>query len=100
MPKGQSRRKTFRNYDGFLIRENVCSDYTCRFCGSKASYCNYVGDLCLQAFVPHQGACGAYVNNEKNVGYVSDCTTCRFNRADGSCELMETENPAGQETHE
>ena len=50
--------------------------------------------------MPHQGACGAYVNNEKYVGYVSDCTTCRFNRADGSCELMETENPAGQETHE
>lgn len=51
MPKGQTRRKTFRNYDGFLIRENVCSDYT-----------------------------------------------CRFNRADGSCELMVPEIPAGQES--
>ena len=83
----QPRRKTFTMDDGLVIKEHVCADYVCATCGARASYCNYVGDLCLQAYVPHVGACGAYVNNEKYSGYVSECQNCAHNRADGRCEL-------------
>lgn len=81
------RRKRFRMDDGLVIEEHVCSDYVCRFCGAKASYCNYVGNMCLQAFVPHVGVCGAYVNDERYSGYVSECKTCRFLGEDGGCTL-------------
>lgn len=87
--KKKARRQGFRMPDGLLVRERVCDDYVCAYCGAKASYCNYVGNICLQAFVPHQGACGAYVNDERYSGYINECGTCKYNRVDGTCELME-----------
>ena len=81
------RRKTFQNYDGFTIHENVCKDYVCRHCGQKASYCNYVGDICLQAFVPHTPGCQSFVNNERYSGYDTSCATCLYNDAAELCTL-------------
>lgn len=88
------RRKTFKNYDGFTIHETVCKDYVCKHCGQKASYCNYVGDICLQAFVPHTPGCQSFVNNERYSGYDTSCTTCRNNDEAGLCALESREKEA------
>lgn len=84
----KKRRQRFVMDDGMVVEEHVCTDYVCKYCGTKASYCNFVGNLCLQAFVPHRKGCGAYIENEKTVGYVNECSTCAFNGADGTCRLM------------
>ena len=84
----KKRRQRFVMSDGLVVEEHVCSDYLCRYCGTRASYCNFVGNLCLQAFVPHREGCDAYVENEQRVGYVNECATCRYNTEDNICQLM------------
>ncbi|MDO5299703.1 MAG: hypothetical protein Q4F18_09765 [Clostridia bacterium] len=83
----ENKRKRFRLPDGMVIEEHVCSHYTCRYCGAKASYCNYVGDICLQAFAPHVGSCGAYISDERYSGYINECKTCKYLAENGGCAL-------------
>ena len=45
---------------------------------------NFVADMCLQVYAKHKGMCGAYVDSEKYHGYVTDCSTCFYQR-DGEC---------------
>lgn len=62
--------------DGTVVEERGCEKYVCRYCGGKAVACNYVANMCLQVAARHDGICGAYVNNEKYSGYITECSTC------------------------
>ena len=77
--------KTFDLGNGELMKEKACMDYTCRYCGAKAVACNMVGGLCLQVVARHEGLCGAYVQNDKYTGYITECETCRYFGDDGMC---------------
>jgi hypothetical protein len=78
--------KKFTFDDGTVTEEKVCEEYVCAFCGAKAVACNFVGGMCLQVHAQHTGLCGAYIDNEKYSGYISDCTTCRYQTDTGGRE--------------
>ena len=64
--------KKMRLPNGVVAEERACGDYVCKYCGGKATACNFVADMCLQVYARHQGMCGAYIETEKYVGYVTD----------------------------
>lgn len=68
-----------------VAEERACGDYVCKYCGGKATACNFVADMCLQVYARHQGMCGAYIETEKYVGYVTDCSTCHYQGISGEC---------------
>lgn len=70
--------------NGVQYKETGCGNYICKYCGGKATSVNYVMNMCLQVYAKHIGLCGAYVENEKYMGYVTDCTTCAY-QEDGNC---------------
>lgn len=77
--------KKMRLLGGAQVEEKACPNYTCRYCGEKATACNFVADMCLQVYARHRGICGAFVDSEQYVGYVSDCTTCEYRTETGEC---------------
>lgn len=83
--------KTMTMSDGTVVTEKCCEKYVCRYCGGKAVGCNYVANMCLQIAARHEGLCGAYVNDEKYRGYVSECSTCLYYDKDSAqCTLEES----------
>ena len=73
--------KELKQFDlgkGQIAREKTCMDYTCKYCGAKATAGNFVANMCLQVFARHIEGCGAYVNSEEYSGYISECSTCRY----------------------
>ena len=70
--------KSFTLDNGNVLQEKACEDYVCRFCGAKANAVNYVANLCLQVFPKHLAGCEAYVEDDTYVGYVNECSTCRY----------------------
>lgn len=77
--------KKMRLPNGVEAEEKACGDYVCKYCGGKATACNFVADMCLQVYARHQGMCGAYIETEKYVGYVTDCSTCHYQGISGEC---------------
>lgn len=77
--------KKMRLPNGVVAEERACGDYVCKYCGGKATACNFVADMCLQVYARHQGMCGAYIETEKYVGYVTDCSTCHYQGISGEC---------------
>ena len=81
--------RTMTMYDGTVVEERGCDKYVCRFCGGKAVACNYVADMCLQVAARHAQICGAFVNDEKYCGYVTECSTCvHYDEGSNTCELQ------------
>lgn len=70
---------------GRIVEEKGCSDYICKYCGGKATACNFVADLCLQVYAKHNGLCGAYVQTDKYVGYITECSTCTYYEEGKGC---------------
>lgn len=70
--------KKFDLGNGQIAEEKACMNYTCKYCGAKATAANFVADMCLQVFARHVGACGAYVNTDQYSGYISECSTCLY----------------------
>ncbi len=81
--------KSFDLGGGHIESEKACMNYKCKFCGVRASACNYVLGLCLQVYAPHLPKCGAYVENEKTAAYVTDCSTCFYSTPDGCIAVDE-----------
>lgn len=79
--------------DGRVENEKACMNYTCRYCGAKATGANFVAGLCLQVVASHVGLCGAYVESDQYTGYVSECSTCRYFE-DGKCQHEKDNFPA------
>lgn len=77
--------KSFDLGNGMIEKEKACMDYSCRFCDAQAVACNMVAGLCLQVVARHVGLCGAFVQNEKYTGYITECSTCKYFGADGQC---------------
>lgn len=75
--------KSFDPGNGCIEKETACMSYKCRFCGVRASACNYVLGLCLQVYAPHKPGCLAYVEDEHKAAYVTDCTTCAYSSEEG-----------------
>lgn len=50
--------KKMRLPNGVVAEERACGDYVCKYCGGKATACNFVADMCLQVYARHQGMCG------------------------------------------
>ncbi|MCD8020445.1 MAG: hypothetical protein LUF92_12950 [Clostridiales bacterium] len=75
--------------NGIEVEEKGCSNYICRYCGGKATACNFVADMCLQVYARHNGICGAYVNNEKYNGYITECSTCKYHIEGVGCIFEE-----------
>lgn len=69
---------------GITVEEKGCGNYVCRYCGGKATACNFVADMCLQVYAKHEGLCGAYLDSEKYKGYVTECSTCKY-QEQGRC---------------
>ena len=69
---------------GQEVEEKGCGNYVCRYCGGKATACNFVANMCLQVYAKHAGLCGAYVDSEKYKGYITECSTCRY-QIGGQC---------------
>lgn len=81
--------RTMTMYDGTVVEERGCDKYVCKFCGGKAVACNYVADMCLQVAARHEKICGAFVNDEKYCGYVTECSTCvHYDEESNTCELQ------------
>ena len=40
--------KKMRLLGGTEVEEKACPNYKCRYCGEKATACNFVADMCLQ----------------------------------------------------
>ncbi len=68
-----------------ILKEVGCGNYTCRYCGAKATQGNYVTGLCLQIRAPHIGLCGAFKNDSDYSGYITECTTCQYYNSEGNC---------------
>ncbi len=68
--------KIFKMDDGTVVEEKVCENFVCKYCAGEATTFNYVGDMCLQAFVDHKELCGAYINDDKYDGYINECVNC------------------------
>ena len=83
--------KKFDFGDGRVEQESACMSYVCKYCGVKASACNYVLGLCLQVYAPHLPGCGAYVESEKMADYVTECSTCAYNSPEGCAAPDERE---------
>lgn len=81
------RRKTFQNYDGFTIHENVCKDYVCRHCGQKHRIATMWAISAFKPSFQHTPGCQSFVNNERYSGYDTSCATCLYNDAAGLCTL-------------
>lgn len=83
--------KTITLSNGKVLNEVGCGNYTCRYCGSKATQGNYVTGLCLQLRAPHVGLCGAFRNDENYLGYITECSTCQYydNNSQCTCDLKE-----------
>lgn len=64
--------------NGTVAEEKGCGNYICRYCGGKATACNFVANMCLQVYAKHSGLCGAYMDSEKYKGYITECSTCQF----------------------
>jgi len=79
--------KKMRLPGGMEAEERACGDYVCRYCKGKATACNFVADMCLQVYARHNGLCGAYVESDQYVGYVTDCTTCTYEGLAGDCRF-------------
>lgn len=77
--------KKMRLLGGTEVEEKACPNYKCRYCGEKATACNFVADMCLQVYARHNGICGAFTETENYVGYISDCSTCKYQEAKGQC---------------
>ncbi len=76
--------KKIKMYDGTEVEEKGCGNYVCRYCGGKATACNFVANICLQVYAKHVGICGAYMDSEKYKGFITECSTCQY-LADGQC---------------
>ncbi len=76
--------KSFDFGDGRMESESACMNYKCKFCGARASACNYVLGLCLQVYAPHTSGCGAYVEDDERAAYVTECCTCAYS-TEGGC---------------
>lgn len=70
---------------GRIAEEKGCKDYICKYCGGKATACNFVADMCLQVYAKHNGLCGAYVQTDQYVGYVTECSTCTYYEEGKGC---------------
>ena len=80
--------KKMTMFDGTVVEERGCEQYVCKYCGGKAVACNYVANMCLQVAARHDDICGAYVNNEKYIGYITECSTCMYyNEESNTCGL-------------
>lgn len=74
--------------NGLTVEEKGCGNYICRYCGGKATACNFVANLCLQVYARHNGLCGAYLDSEKYRGYITECSTCQY-QVKGECTYGE-----------
>ena len=70
---------------GVNATEKACGDYVCKYCGGRATACNFVANMCLQVYARHQGLCGAYKETETYMGYITECSTCEFQGVSGEC---------------
>lgn len=77
--------KKMRLDSGVLVEEKGCVNYICRYCGGKATACNMVANMCLQVYAKHVGRCGAYMESEKYVGYITECSTCQYDQEGHGC---------------
>lgn len=77
--------KKMRLPNGVEAEERACGDYVCKYCGGRATACNFVADMCLQVYAHHNGICGAYMESDKYVGYVTECGTCKYQGLTGGC---------------
>lgn len=84
--------KTITLPSGKVLNEVGCGNYTCRYCGAKATQGNYVTGLCLQIRAPHIGLCGAFKNDSDYSGYITECTTCQYYNSEGKC-ICDKEDP-------
>ncbi len=50
--------KKMRLPNGVVAEERACGDYVCKYCGGKATACNFVADMCLQVYARHQACAG------------------------------------------
>lgn len=76
--------------NGIKIDVKMCENYTCKFCGVKATACNFFGSYCIQIFAPHKGECKAFNEKESDysnqyTGFVNNCTTCKYQGSDSTC---------------
>lgn len=83
------RLKKMRLPGGTQAEERSCGDYVCRYCGGKATACNFVADMCLQVYARHDGLCGAYIETDQYMGYVTECGTCKYQGMEGVCGFGE-----------
>ena len=52
--------KKMRLPNGVVAEERACGDYVCKYCGGKATACNFVADMCLR-YTPAIEACAGLI---------------------------------------
>lgn len=72
---------------GKVEKEKGCMKYTCKYCGGRATGCNMVAGINLQLYALHNGICGSYVDSDQYVGFISDCSTCKYLGEDEECHV-------------
>lgn len=90
---------------GVNATEKACGDYVCKYCGGRATACNFVANMCLQVYARHQGLCGAYRETETYMGYITECSTCEFQGVSGECcmrerQLWDDVSPTKRKVHQ